>query len=543
LPARAATRRNLVPWICLGVSGWLVALVAVGIAAWSLTLRPASAPSVATVPTSNTIPNAEIENTEKATAARDAANKNSRIADAPGTTVAKVDEPPPVMPKDDEPPPMQLSPVFKDIEAKGKVLSLPKLERGLIEDEAEPQELCKIYIDNLDDCTLSLVTAETFDGEQRLRLIPETESPPGQRAWTVESHTKNPAVARSQAVPIGQFVLHDATKDHALTFAWANDLPEWSNAFGLAYCKLEVEVGEDMVACQLSKPVIIPPEKLRIQTRGEKIPIPIPAGSLASLDKVRFDVELARRDAVINGAYQNPATDPKPVKIRIPGESPDGAGDVEFEFRFLPPDKTGAEFACAAFVFPATLSPAGLGWKKVVQRVDQLEPVLKDAKIDIKVKEGIVLADMERLAKLSRVHETRTINSIRSLVTEVKKLDSELEEFANAKDLDKDEIEKTNRWNQERELALKKIQQGEELIAFGKEFVSWTDMMRSQLHDLEKTIEIRYSVYLDLGDERAVIAQTERAPRRPARSEPAPAPGDVSEPDPPPAEEPEPDKS
>ena len=49
-----------------------------------------------------------------------------------------------------------------------------------------------------------------------------------------------------------------------------------TSPFGLAFCRLDVKVGTDEIACQLSKPIIRPPEKLNLHKHPQNIAVPIP---------------------------------------------------------------------------------------------------------------------------------------------------------------------------------------------------------------------------------------------------------------------------
>ena len=438
------------------------------------------------------------------------------------TVAAATAKPLDAMPIETKPKEGPLPPVFANIEAKGRILSLPKLEQGIqavFSTNSAPQELCKVFLKNLSDVELKLSTTEAYEGEPRLLLASDRGPEPGTRSWTVMSRSKKDPFGESRANAIGRFLLHDHTEAHALTFAWDTAAPEWSNPFGLLYCKLDVQVGSDKVTCNLSKPIITPTEKLDLTRARRSLALGIPPRSLASTEFLRCDLEL-HLGAWSEGAYLVNVNTPALTKIVVPMDSKNGDGRVELEFKFTPPgDLKSAELPYAAFVFPTGLAevPGKVPqWQRATTRVDQ---------IDMTRKEGFVIADFRRFQKSGASQRTSAQLEIAKLQRSIKIVERTLSDelaarktAADAKSADPKKVAALDRNISDLQAQLTNLngikRHWEDVLDFDRESTAWITEMEKRYVEIEEKLEVRYSVYLENGSERFVLAETNPPPKR-----------------------------
>ena len=524
------TAPALSKWLVFSVVGGILMGIISVTTILSFLLQRSALP-VPPVALDNTGPNSTVAVVEKPAALvkLDTAKATPKVAPVINTnTVAIVaTKPVEVMPSEIKPQAKPLSPVFANIAAKGRILSLPKRDQGITavgSTSSAPEELCKVFAKNLSDCELKLSTTETFAGEPRLFLESDPTPEPGTRSWTVMSRTKKDVFGESNSKAIGRFILHDGTQDHALTFAWDPEVPEWSNPFGLSYCKLDVQVGSEKVACSLSKPTMIPAEKLDLTIHRRSLAIGIPARSLASSEFLRLDLELHLGDWS-DGAYLiNVNTSPL-TKLVVPKDSENGDGRVELEFRFTPPGEVkGAELAYAAFVFPTVLTevPGKVPeWKREPKRVDQIDKALKDGFTSPDFQNVQKAAAIQKLAVQSKISELK-----RSIQPSLKKIADKLEDIrrnrtnaAEAKNASR--VAAYDREISDLEEELRSLngrtQPWQDALKFSEESAAWIAEMRQRFVEIERKLEVRFSVYLDYGNERVVLAETNPPPNPPSK--------------------------
>jgi GTPase-associated protein 1, N-terminal domain type 2/GTPase-associated protein 1, middle domain len=406
--------------------------------------------------------------------------------------------------------------IFKDIKAKGGVLSLPKREQGLTSPFGE-HELCKVFVRKASDCDLKLITTETMDdGQPRLFLVANRDSTDDRKSWTAVSRAKNTTIQLVEETPIGQFTL----KDQSLSFEW-KQAPDWTSPFGLLYCKLDFHVGTDIIQCSLTKPTILPLDHLDLAHRKSSLAAGIPVGTLSSVRFLRYDIELrlGNWSQVKSGIN---AGDHQLLKFEIPAEGDVGNTRIDLEVSFIPPDaQRDASFACRAFVFPSFLRPqqdpnAPPGWEIVTQRNDL---------IDDATKEGFILPDLERYKKKRADDRKKAVTEVANAKKQIPAIESLIKlkdlEISNATKAGQDRL--VGELNEDRttlQNSLNKlkavVRYWQQLVDHCDETLKWMDAIRDRFAKIQSKLEFRYAIYLEfLSDstvEQVVLAETNPAP-------------------------------
>lgn len=405
--------------------------------------------------------------------------------------------------------PLTAAVLFKDIMAKGGVLSLPKREQGIATIAAGEQELCKIFVKQPADCELVLVTTETLDdGQPRLFLERQPPQDNGVQVWIATAGSKNRTFNVIEKQQIGSFKL----KDQLLTFEWKADAPDWTAPFGLLYCKLDVRVGKERTRCSLTQRTTMPPERVAFSARKASLKVEIPAGSLSSVKSLRYDMELK-----LGGwsEFKTRVGAGEKLKFEIPEEDPGTNVDLEVQF-VEPTSRKEAKFAYGAYVYLNCIKPQpGLRQGFTLQRSDDVNDVMKD---------GLIFADLEKMKKQAIDDEKKANNvELPKAKSAVKEKEKELSRATFLEE--KLAIQETLNGLEDN---LKKIQ---DAIAKGAEAIKWTATMESRLKLIEANLEVRFTIYLefpsDSGTEKVVLVETNPPPSKPI----APAKAEIRKPE------------
>ena len=402
-----------------------------------------------------------------------------------------------------------LPPPLTDIEKKGRLLSLPKRAGGLGATVSESGELCKIHVQDPAECDLTLVTSEEIDGQPRLFLQLDETAPKGKRVWIANARSGKGLLETGQTARIGSFQLANQT----LAFEWNLAAPPWTNPYGLTLCTLHVKIANESVPCALFKVLPSKPVRLNLGQARQAIPFAGTGQSVASGSSLRLAVELRFGDwsEVLNLTADS---DAKTVVV-IPKKIERGEGNVELELRFVPPTQSqDAELKYGLFPFLPTASEPAVAPMKVP------EWVFKNLRSD-RIRFGdppkpvytseFILGDFVRvrqpLAKQKKDAEGRLQNIKKSLnVAEVA-----LNRVENSKS--ESDIKK----------AKDAVAYWEGMRSHGREFdqyiddlTAWSVEMEKHFQDLQKNLEVRFSMYLEFRDEEVVLSETDPPPKRTA---------------------------
>lgn len=400
---------------------------------------------------------------------------------------------------------------IEDIAAKGNVLSLPKREQGLQPLVGE-QELCKVFLNDLDDLKLKLITTEALeDGQPKQFLVADANTPQEVRTWTVFSRAKNSTLQVLEEVAIGKFTLRDQT----LIFEWLQ-APNWTSPFGLLYCKLLAQVGSEQVECSLVRATTKPAEHLDLSRPKLSVPVEIYADSLSSMRYVRYDLEL-KLDDWSEAKTGVRASDNVVQQFTLPAI--DGTGDtrVQLELQFTPPGKTDAAFAYRSLVFPTVIRPMDGKWVYFTKRNDE---------VDEQSREGFALNDFERYRKKAAdekrkamVEQVNARRPISGLESQIKLKEAELSALQGS---GKDKVIESVR-NELQDLRGRLgIQKGlvatwQEAIDHGDDVLNWTTNMKKRFEEIQQKLEVRFTVYLEFLSqskvEQIVLVETNPPPK------------------------------
>ncbi|QDU16172.1 hypothetical protein CA11_40010 [Gimesia maris] len=147
------------------------------------------------------------------------------------------------------------------------VLQLPSLNKNIGADNKS--ELTKIYVDDVNDCELSILGSEKVLGDGVRFEIRSKIEKDGIRKWNVIKTTAN-AISQ-KGVLVGTFKL----KGNLLSFEWpknreAKDAPE-----RLLSCLLKIDASNDSEKCRLSHPINTNPIKLDFSSKMTEIEFPV----------------------------------------------------------------------------------------------------------------------------------------------------------------------------------------------------------------------------------------------------------------------------
>lgn len=403
-----------------------------------------------------------------------------------------------------------LPPTFADIEKKGRLLSLPQRVGGLGAAESESGELCKIHVQDPTECDLTLVTSEMIDDQPRLFLQLDEAGSKGKRVWIAAARSSKGLVDTGQTARIGTFQLANQT----LTFEWNLAAPPWTKPYGLTLCTLHVRVADQSVPCALFKALPSKPVRLNLAQARQVIPFAGTGQSVASGRSLRLAVELRFGDwsELLNLTAD---ADAKTVVV-IPKKIEHGEGNVELELRFVPPSQSqDAELKYGAYPFlPTATEPA-------VEKMQVPRWVFKNLRSDL-IKSGnppkpvypgeFILGDFVKirqpLAKQRKDTGARVQNVKKSLETAevalrlVDNVKSDSADIKKAKDA-------VAYWQGMRS-------HGREFDQYLDDFTAWSVEMEKHFQDLQKNLEVRFSMYMDLTDEVVVLSETDPPPKRTA---------------------------
>lgn len=415
--------------------------------------------------------------------------------------------------------------LFKDILLKRKILLLPKNDQGVFSSDTSPQELCRINVKQSNDCQLSVFSAEMLiDGQPRFFLEPQIIESDGVSTWIAKSRAKNAFTERIDEEEIGRFTL----KDQKLSFAWKRDAPDWTSPFGLTYCKLDVNVGNKKVRCSLTEPIDKPAERVSFKSRKAWLPVEIPAGTLTSVQSLRYDIEvrlddwsevktnIAAKDRLkfeIPGAIQLGETSKKSgssetssVFTEKLGTSPEKKtnselnSNVDLEIDFETPTVKGeAKLHYSAFIYVDLNKSSLEGFKQ--ERTD---------KIDERMKDGIIFADFADMKKKGSDDQSKLRKEMSTARSALKRLESQKSELLTPEDRLAYFSEVTKQRDQ-----ISKLEEREER---GVRNLQWTSAMESRLRTIEERLEVRFTFYLELGTgidkEKIVLVETKPPPSK-----------------------------
>ncbi|WP_339688303.1 hypothetical protein [Gimesia maris] len=142
------------------------------------------------------------------------------------------------------------------------VLQLPSLNKNIGADNKS--ELTKIYVDDVNDCELSILGSEKVLGDGSEFVLKPASGK--QNQWDVIKKVKK-GLGKGT---VGKFQLVDSS----LKFIWAKKPPVLSQS--LKYCLLKIAVGSDTVLCQLSNPVEAEPIRLSFNSPPKKAEFQFP---------------------------------------------------------------------------------------------------------------------------------------------------------------------------------------------------------------------------------------------------------------------------
>jgi hypothetical protein len=209
-----------------------------------------------------------------------------------------------------------------DVRVRSQVFELPERNFGVPQStgSASPIDLAKILAPSANICELTLLGDKVVlpDGYEFL-LVPKDESD-GCRNWSISLKSPN---AVSGAPKVAGFTL----KNGRFRFQWdKNDQPSGQN---LRFCLLRIKIGEDEATCFLSKPKSLPPMKLVLKGKEQKVPLNLPPLQLSQL---QFDLTLSGfpDHKLVSGT--GPQGEPRhTIQILTPNASSPGERYVEIE--------------------------------------------------------------------------------------------------------------------------------------------------------------------------------------------------------------------
>ena len=436
------------------------------------------------------------------------------------------------LPKSTEPPKVveipekPLPPVFSDIKAYGKMLSLPKRDGGLSQTTSKLGELCKLFVKDAADCDLKLKTTDKTKDRQPLFYLQLDESAPkGTQVWLVNARPEKEALGGpASAAPIGKFRLHE----QSLKFEWNLSPAPWSKPDGLTLCTLDVTVKGETVTCKLINPQRRKPERFNLAKGKQPMDLDVPPKSLQDPAFLKLDLELLFGDWSAQETLS--AVSGTATKFVIPRESSHGKGDVDFEIRLQPPSEgEPAKLKYEAFPHLTFLKPIEAKgpkelphWEYTTVRTDVFKPVVSAS--ERPYKDGFIIPDFQRLQKFaSGQKKTATegpINTASGKITSIKEKMAFLEserEAARKKQLP----EKVREFGEDIQKAQSELEYWEgmkdhwqELVKYHKDISAWITEMKAHFETLQKDLEVRFSVYLEFDDERVVLSETDPPPQR-----------------------------
>ena len=341
-------------------------------------------------------------------------------------------------------------------------------------------------------------------------------------------------------------------RECVLEFKWiVNSAADESAPLGIQLCKLSFTVGketenEETVQCSFSKVIDkIRPGKLDLTKRNQKLPLDVKAGTLASTDTMRVDLEILFEGRSHSYPEIVVGRDSL-IRLELPKESSHGNGKVEIEFEIIPPDSTrDAELKYRAFVFPeymvftssANSTPNPQSSRTPPPRMER-QSKRCDA-LDKQFKDGFIKSDFgiaQRLAEgknkqikdgdLPRRKTGRDMAEKRIRSTQ-KELGETRDKLSKEKDVgDRERLtNKVNGLEVEILDARKDQQWHEDWIEFlhgpiqhKARIDEWIPEMRERFSQIQDNLEVRFSVYLDKGVERVVLAETNPPPSHKPRT-------------------------
>lgn len=400
-----------------------------------------------------------------------------------------------------------LPPPFTDIEKKGRLLSLPKRVGGLGAADSESGELCKIHVRDPAECELTLVTSETEDGQPRIFLQPDEAAAKRKRVWIATARVGKGLGGKEETVRIGTFQLANQT----LTFEWNLAAPSWANPHGLTLCTLHVKVADESVPCALFKVVPSKPVGLNLAQGNQAIRFEDTGQRVASGSPLRLTVEFRFGDwsEVLNLTAN---ADSKTVVV-IPKEIDHGKGNVELELRFVPPSQNqDAELKYGAFPFLPTATEPSVPPKTVpewvfkdmrtdrIRRPSSTEPVYAgEFKIAdfVRVRQPLVKQKKDTEGKINNVQKPLEEAELRLKRAENVKSEPDIKEAQ----------KEVAYWKGMRSHA-------REFDRYLDDLTAWSVEMEKHFQDLQKNLEVRYSMYLEFRDETVVLSETDPPPKR-----------------------------
>ena len=339
-----------------------------------------------------------------------------------------------------------------------------------------------------------------------------------------------------------------------LEFKWiVNSAADESSPFGVQLCKLDLTVGKDTeneqtVQCSLFKPIDkIRPSKLDLTKRNQTLPLEVKAGTLASTDTMRVDLEI-----LFEGRSR---TYPETVvgrdsliRLEISKESSHGNGKVEIEFEIIPPDPNrDAALKYRAYVFPEFLVPTGSPSAPQTPRPSPPQVDRQSKRCDEndkQYKDGFIRSDFDKAQMLAE-GKNKQVKEGELPRRKTGKEGAEKRIRINQKELGetRQELRKENLGDTERRrltnkadgldaeiLEAKKDQHWhEDWIEFLQGPIQhkarvdkWIPDMRERYSEIQDNLEVRFCVYLDYGAERVVLAETNPPPSRKAETAESP---------------------
>ena len=419
--------------------------------------------------------------------------------------------------------------IFKDVLAKGRVLSLPK---GTGNAAGDDRELCKVFVERPTDCELALLAqVKMKDGSPELELRGnELEGTDDSQSWTVFGRKEDTFRGGAVEQRMGQFTL----RDQSLFFTRAPDFRDEHLSSSLLYAKLNMKVGSDEIQSSLFRPVTQKPKLLDLKRTKPTFTIDNSAEILASAKSLRYDMQLSLNEWTVLKERVEAEND-RPLKFEIPTVMGTIDSRVDLEFSFHRSQTGDAGFSYRAYVYPRFMeSKAGFLESKSSSQV--LEQVSKRSDLlDPQWKDGFTTRELDRIKAITVKHNKAAKDRIKSLEKEIKTAKNDPKEKSAEQDLGGESSQEKDEGRREKtmkELMDKKVSE-ERIVEQGEENFKWIREIESRFEEIEKKLDVRFSIYREFvsssGNDRTVLAETDPppSPRKPVQNRPESSPKNV----------------